>query len=63
MDDTKFIASLNTQNLFPGDTKDKVQAKNTTCEKAMCFLDNIFKDGSDVYFNKLLSVMEKSFKS
>ena len=63
MNDAIFIASLYEQNLFPGNTKDTVEAKTTECDKAMWFLDNIIKHGnniSDTNFCKLLCVMEKS---
>ena len=60
MDNPVFIASLNTQELFPDDTKDAVEAKETKYEKAKYFLDVCGIDYDDTYFKKLLNVMESS---
>ena len=63
MDNPVFIASLNTQELFPDDTKEAVEAKETKDEKAKYFLDAVIICGidyDDTYFKKLLNVMESS---
>ena len=63
MDNPVFIASLNTQELFPDYIKDAVEAKETKYEKAKYFLDTIITCGidyDDTYFKKLLNVMKSS---
>ena len=63
MDDATFIAILDSQGLFPNNTKQAVLATKTKCGRASYFLDNVITPGidhNDTYFKELLSVMENS---
>ena len=61
--DPMFNAELYSADLFPGNTRAEVQAKATSAEAAMHFLDNVINRGwsdgnSNSQFEKLLTVME-----
>jgi len=56
--DAFFQARLQTAGLYFGDLKQKVEAKETSAEMAMYFLDHGINDNLES-FEKLLTVMEK----
>jgi len=62
MDDAQFISMLITNNLLPGDTVAKIEAKSTQAEKALYFLNHVIKPALDIdntsNFNALISVMQ-----
>ena len=62
MDDAQFISMLFTNNLLPGDTVAKIEAKSTQAEKALYFLSHVIKPALDINdtsnFNALISVMQ-----
>ena len=65
MEDTYFITNLDTADLLPGNTKDKVQSASlpTRADKASHFLDNVILpdvDNNRSNLDKLLNVMEES---
>ena len=63
MQDSTFIAKLNTQNLLPGDTGSKIEGQSNSTDKASYFLKNIIEPSVDIdkgdSFNRLLIVMEE----
>lgn len=64
MDDVEFTSQLYSRNLLPGNLKKQVDAKPTTADKAMHFLDYGIEPGfsSDdgTLFHDLLSIMNES---
>ena len=65
MDDTLFRAKLFTNDLLPGDHKERVESLATKSDKAAYFLDHVIKpsvtsDDHGSSFDKLLNVMEDS---
>ena len=64
MDDSRFVAKLFTHKLFPGNLKQRIEAKQTVEDKAMYFLDHGIEPGVSVEnsesFSKLLELMGKS---
>ena len=66
MDDAMFLALLIAGNMFPGDTRDQVNAKPTKAQKATEFLSRCIEpsfsdDGeSNDALDKLLGIMENS---
>jgi len=65
MEDTYFITNLDTADLLPGNTKDKVQSASlpTIADKASHFLDHVILpdvDNNRSNLDKLLNVMKKS---
>ncbi|XP_065898770.1 basement membrane-specific heparan sulfate proteoglycan core protein-like isoform X3 [Dysidea avara] len=58
MDDLIFVAMLEKSNFFVGNHKATMQAKQTKVDKASYFLDYIVERHVDVYFIRLLNVME-----
>ena len=65
MDDTLFRAELFTNDLLPGDHKERVESLTTKSDKAAYFLDHVIKpsvtsDDHGSSFDKLLNIMEDS---
>ena len=64
MNDVMFMAQLTFHNLLPGDVKEKVQAKETTVEKAAFFLDRIIAPAIAIekysQFEELIDLIKKS---
>ena len=64
VDDTTFLAKLFSYDLLPGNLMDRVMAKETRADKAVCFLNcKINHDisiGNFTSFNKLLNVIDGS---
>jgi len=56
--DAHFRASLQSAELFYGDLKEKVEAKDTSAEMASYFLDHGINNNADSFL-KLLTVMEE----
>ena len=69
MNDAIFLEKLKSQNLFPGDLFEEIQAKDTTAKKAAYFLDNVIDRSLSIdnfkFLHKLLFVMndEKDIKN
>ena len=66
MNDAIFFANLTATNLFPGDTKAVIEAKETRAKKAQNFLESCIEPAFYLHpncnksLNVLLGVMEKS---
>ena len=59
MDDACFRSMLYSEDLLPGNLKDRVQSKPTCADKAEYFLDQNIKN-NEANFIKLLEVLEQS---
>ena len=58
MNDAVFVALLKKNEFFSGNQKAAMQAQCTEVEKAQYFLDEIVERDINMFFVKLLSVME-----
>ena len=58
MNDENFVATLNAEDFFAGNTRAQMKSKSTEAEKASYFLTTVIDRNVDKYFIKLLNVME-----
>ena len=56
LDDSIFFAHLDSADLLPMDSGNKVRAEKTRADRVLCFLD-LIRPGADIYLHKLLKVM------
>ena len=56
LDDSVFVAHLDSVGLLPMDSGAKIRAEKTRADKALCFL-GLIRPGADIYLPKLLNVM------
>ena len=62
MGNPTFLAILEGCKLFPGDTRDRIQAERTKAEKAACLIENVIETSPKLYLPKLLQAIEKYHK-
>ena len=58
MSNPTFLQTLEYYKILPGDSRDKIEAKSTTGEKADYYIQQIIKTSTDLYLPKLLEAME-----
>ena len=59
MNVAKFVSKLESENFFAGNQKASMIAEKTEPDKALYFLDDVVKRNIDMYFERLLKVMNE----